>query len=162
MRICFGLMLLAIMSAVVLTACGGDSSGPTEETLEARAEALGTAIVDGDYSELYEFGLPELKSLCSKEDFLAAAHAELKAVAVSIGLDEDAEPKAVIRESMGIDEDTAVKVRASDVEVVGNRGSILIEFYLDDVRFAAGDDSYDWVFTDGQWNVVGILRSEGC
>ena len=58
MRICFGLMLLAIMSAVVLTACGGDSSGPTEETLEARAEALGTAIVDGDYSELYEFGLP--------------------------------------------------------------------------------------------------------
>ena len=69
MRICFGLMLLAIMSAVVLTACGGDSSGPTEETLEARAEALGTAIVDGDYSELYEFGLPELKSLCFKEDF---------------------------------------------------------------------------------------------
>ena len=93
---------------------------------------------------------------------MAAAHAELKAVAVSIGLDEDAEPKAVIRESMGIDEDTAVKVRASDVEVVGNRGSVLIEFYLDDVRFAAGDDSYDWVFTDGQWNVVGILRSEGC
>ena len=126
MRRCLGLMFLVIMSTVVLTACD-DSSDPTEENLKARAEAFGTAIVDGNYSEIYEFVVPEMKSVCSKEEFVAAAHAEIKAVAVSTGLDEDAGPKAVLRASMGIDEDADVKVRASDVEVTGNQGSVLIE-----------------------------------
>ena len=164
MRRCLGLMFLAIMSTPVLIACGGDSSDPTEENLKARAEAFGTAIVDGNYSDLYEFAVPEMKSVCSKEEFLAGAHAEIKALAVSMELDEDAGPKAAIRALMGIDEDADVKVRASDVEVEGNQGSVLIEFYLDDVRFGAqgGDDSDHWVLTDGQWYAVGTIRSDGC
>ena len=53
MRRCLRLMLLVIMSTVVLTACGGDPSGPTEKTLKDSAEAFGAAIVNGNYSELY-------------------------------------------------------------------------------------------------------------
>ena len=163
MRRCLGLMLLVIMTTVVLVACGGGSSGPTEENLKARAEDFGAAIMNGNYSELYEFAVPEFKSICSKEDFVAGANAEIRADAVSIGLDEDAGPKAVIRASMGIDEDADVKVRASDVEVAGNQGSALIEFYLGDVRFAAqGGDDDDWVFADGQWYLGGVIRSDGC
>ncbi len=56
MRRCLGLMLLVIMSTVVLTACGGDPSGPTEKTLKDSAEAFGAAIVNGNYSNLYELG----------------------------------------------------------------------------------------------------------
>ena len=161
MRICLGLMLLVIMSTVVLTACGGDPSGPTEKTLKDSAEAFGAAIVNGNYSELYELGSPELKSGCSKEEFLSGANAAIMAEAVSMGMDEDTTPKQLIRASMGIDEDADVEVRTSNVEITGNQGSVLIEFYLDDNLFAAqgGDDSDMWMFTDGRWGTVG---SDSC
>lgn len=147
-------MLLVIMSTVIFTACGGDSSGPTEESLKDSAEALGAAIVNGDYSELYELGTSELKSRCSKEEFLSGANAAIMAGAVSMDMDEDTTPKQLIRASMGIDEDVDVEVRVSNVEVTGNQGAVLIEFYLDGNLFAE-DDSDMWVFADGQWGATG-------
>ena len=55
-----GLMFPVIMTVVLLAACGG-SSGPTVENLKARAEAHGAAMVDGKYSDVYEFAPPECK-----------------------------------------------------------------------------------------------------
>ena len=162
MRRCLELMLLVIITTAVLTACGGDPSGPTEENLQARAEAFGAAIVDGNYSEIYEFGLPELKATCSKKEFLAGANTEIMAAATAMGLDEDAKTKTVIRASFGIDEDADVEVRSSEIDVSGNQGSVLLDLYLDDVHFGQlGDDSV-WVFADGQWYLGGVIRSADC
>ena len=164
MQRCLGLMLLVIITTAILTGCGGDSSGPIEENLKDRAEAFGTAIVNGDYSGIWEVSGPEFQSICSKEEYVSRANAAIMAEAVSMGLDEDATPKQVIRAGMGVDGDADVKVRASDVEVAGNQGTVLIEFYQDDVRFAGlgGDDGDIWMFTDGQWHLDGVIPSGGC
>ena len=93
MRRCLGLMFLLIITTVVLTACGDGSSGPTEENLEARAEAFGAAVMDGNYSEIYEFASPESKSISSKDEFVTGANASIMDAATSMGLDEDANRK---------------------------------------------------------------------
>ncbi len=164
MRRCLGLMFLVIMSTVVFTACGGDSSDPTEEALKARAETFGSAIMNGDYSTLYELGVPECRSVLSKEEFLSEANAAVMAEAVAMGLDEDTTPKQLIRANIGIDEDADVEVRASNVEITGNQGSVLIEFYLDDNLFGnqGGDDNDMWVLSDGQWYLGSAIDSDSC
>ena len=151
-------LLILFITVVALVACGGGaSSGRTAENLKARAEAFGLAIMDGKYSEIYEFQHPECKSQFSKEEFLARANTELMSEAVSIGLDEDAKPKTVIRALMGIDEDADLKARATNVKITGNEGTVLIEYYLDGVRIAAhgGQDGDYWTFADGQWYSFG-------
>ena len=157
-----GAALLLFIIVVALTACGG-SSDSTAENLKARAEAFGAAIMDGNYSEFYELAPPESQSRCSEEEFVAEANAALMSEVASMGLDEDATPKTAMRALFGIDEDADIEVRASDVEVTGNTGSVLIEFYLDDVRIAAqgGDDDY-WVLADGQWYLEGAIGSDAC
>ena len=151
-------LLLLLITVVALAACGGgESSDPTAENLKARAEDFGAAIVDGKYSEIYELQHPECKSSEAKEEFLARANAELMSEAVSIGLDEDAKPKTVIRALMGIDEDADVKVRATNVKITGNEGTVLIEYYIDGVRISShgGQDGDYWTFADGQWYSFG-------
>ena len=155
-----GPMLFAIMTAALLAACGG-SSGPTEENLKARAEAHGTAMVDGNYSDVYEFAPPECKSTYPKDSYLANVNDELMSVAVSMGLDEDANPKAVVRARMSIDEDADLEVRASDVEVTGNRGSALVESFLDGRLVGSdGGNAFFWVFEDGKWFNERVILSE--
>ena len=155
-----GLMFPVIMTVVLLAACGG-SSGPTVENLKARAEAHGAAMVDGKYSDVYEFASPECKSTYSKDLYLANVNNELMSVAVSMGLDEDAKPKAVVRARMSIDEDADLDVRASEVEVTGNRGSALVESFLDGRLIGSdGGNAFFWVFEDGQWFNERVILSE--
>ena len=157
-----GAALLLFIIVVALTACGG-SSDPTAENLKARAEDFGAAIMDGNYSEFYELAPPESQSRCSEEEFVAEANAALMSEVASMGLDEDTTPKTAMRALFGIDEDADIEVRASDVEVTGNTGSVLIEFYLDDVLIAAqGGDDDDWVLADGQWYLEGAIGSDAC
>ena len=155
-----GLIFFVIVTMVLLAACGG-SSGPTEENLKARAEAHGAAMVDGKYSDVYEFAPPECKAVYSKDLYLANVEDELMSVAASMGLDEDAKSKAVVRARMSIDEDADLEVRASDIEVTGNRGSALVESFLDGRLISSdGGNAFFWVFEDGQWFNERVILSE--
>ena len=69
----------------------------------------------------------------------------------------------MIRALMGIDEDADVEVRSSDAEVIGNEGSVQIEFSIDgDVVAAQGGDSVDWVFANGEWYSEDVIGSGTC
>ena len=162
MRRYLGLILLAIITTAVLTACGGGSSGPTEGNLEARAEAFGDAVMDGNYSKLYEFAHPDSKSQCSKGEFLTGANAALMSLAASMGLDEDAEPKTVIRAMLGLDEDADVEVRASAAEVIEEiEGYVLLKLYQEGVLIGDLGNS-SWVFADGQWFTENAIDLDEC
>ena len=93
--------------------------------------------------------------------YLANVNNELMSVAVSMGLDEDAKPKAVVCARMSIDEDADLDVRASEVEVTGNRGSALVESFLDGRLIGSdGGNAFFWVFEDGQWFNERVILSE--
>ena len=158
------LLLLLFITVVALAACGGgESSGATAENLKARAEDFGAAIMEGNYSEVYDLASPESQSRCSKEEYVAEANAALMSEVASTGLDEDATPKTAMRALFGINEDLDIEVRASDVEVTGNTGSVLIEFYIDDVIIGTqGGDDDIWVLADGQWYLGGAIGSDAC
>ena len=159
-RLFLGVFAMVLILPLLLLACGGPSV-PTEENLKARAEAHGVAMVDGDYSEVYEFATPRCKATYSKDSYLASANADLMSAATSMGLDEDAKPKTVVRTKMGVDEDANLEVRVSDVEVTGNRGSALVESFLDGLWIGSdGGDNFFWVFEDGQWFNERVITSE--
>ena len=160
MRRHLGPISCVIMAVVLLAACGG-STGPTEENLKARAEAHGAAMVDGNYSDVYEFAPPGCKTAYPKDLYLAKVNAQLMTEAASMGLDADAKPKAVVRAKMSIDEDVDLEVRASDIEVNGNRGSALVESFLDGRLIGSdGGNAFFWVFEDGQWFNERVILSE--
>ncbi len=89
-------------------------------------------------------------------------NASIMSAAISMGLDEDAKPKTVIRTLLGVDEDADIEVRASNVEVMGNEGSVLIEFYQDGVRVGQEGSDEPWVFADGQWYFEVAIDADSC
>ena len=142
--------VLVMILTTLLLACSGsdssDSSGPTVENLEARNNEAGSAFLEADWGKFREFLHPNVQSNCSSEE-----------VAETMSFN-----KAQIRSEFGVDVDADLEARASNVEVAGNRGGAVMEYYHGGNLLFRDESTTDWEFVKGQWHLAEGFEGFSC
>ena len=143
MRIVFVVIVCALL-AMVVQACGGAESFPTEGALRQRAEAASEAansfsLREWDaYRDVYRFMAPEFRKHCNRDQFALQVASNLMRLQARV----DGNPYYA-----------GLRFQVTKVTVNGTEG--LVELKVSDIgnpaRLGGVYEPDQWVFKNGKW-----------
>ncbi len=142
-------VIICSLLAMVIQACGGAESFPTEGTFRQRAEAASEAASSASlreypfeaYRDVYKFMAPEFRKKCNRNEFASQAFNRLRHISSEARL--------------GPDYISVLLFQVTKVTVSGTEG--LVELKVshkgNPTRLGGGwgHGPDQWVFTDGKW-----------
>jgi len=135
-------LVLVLGFLILLAACGGDS-GPTQDALKSRGEAVADAINDGKWAKVYTLFSPESKAVCDGAEF---------AVAANLGF-------STLKIFLGVEDSDNLEFKVETVAASGINGQVTMDLYLDGDLFSEGY-AEDWIYVDNNWWFVS--EAEDC